>query len=728
MKKSLIVMVLFLAGASELLSGSYFPYPVNWSGVPFLQNGDYEEALAQWTTGEVSDTSYHFFKLGLLHVRKGNYDEAASKFNAIIERESELAPLAFEQMAFLHTQQKMYSEALGFFGKMFDYTLPDGFRDHIFQNVHDLISLDTSLKTNDSWFDDYKRWEIKMLAVGIGEYLVHCDSLIGSEQWDSLASSLTNTLPLLDSRGRCRAISHLAASLYEPEALTGEFLFSMAKWAHECRHNVIADQLLSSARSREDFSTAVRARDALLLDADIAFGRGQFDRAARLYQNYDRRFGNESRVVMQIARAYRRKGDRASADRWYDAHLRVFPSHASSQEIRWLRAWDHEIAGNYRQAATKYRQIMARSTGRRAQESHLRHALCHYRLGEYDSAVKHLGDFMKKYPRSTFLWAAMFWQGKSYLAQDRNDDAFRLFRNLSRLDPADYYAHRARQIMKEQGEEVSEMKIWATSENPEVHAWLDSISPSSKKPLTRADSLNLRFGAILALQGRPELADIFLGYLERSYHGNLRLQFDLANIYSMAGSEALAFSVARRLAWRIPVEHRENMPVSIYTLMYPTFYSEVITEYARKFEVDPLLVSSVMRQESIFDKLIVSPAGAIGLMQIMPATGRMIASERNEVFEVDSLYSPVLNIRFGTYYINKRLNQFENNKVLMLASYNAGPHNAQRWYNRNKDSEFDLFVEDIGFTETRNYIKKVLGNYWTYQQLSNLPEYSGFGL
>jgi soluble lytic murein transglycosylase len=135
-------------------------------------------------------------------------------------------------------------------------------------------------------------------------------------------------------------------------------------------------------------------------------------------------------------------------------------------------------------------------------------------------------------------------------------------------------------------------------------------------------------------------------------------------------------------------------------------------------------VSAVMRQESIFNPEIVSPAGAIGLMQIMPYTAKQLADDLKIPFFVDSLYNPAYNIKLGTYYLKQLLDTFNNNFVMVLSSYNAGPHNAKKWYEKNKQEEFDLFIEDIEFTETRGYVKKVMGNYWSYQELCRFQGFS----
>jgi soluble lytic murein transglycosylase len=105
-------------------------------------------------------------------------------------------------------------------------------------------------------------------------------------------------------------------------------------------------------------------------------------------------------------------------------------------------------------------------------------------------------------------------------------------------------------------------------------------------------------------------------------------------------------------------------------------------------------------------------------MQLMPATAQNVCRELGEQYNADSLYRPSVNIRQGTYYIKRLLEQFNGNLVLAIASYNGGPNKATEWYEKNKRTTFDLFIEDIGFTETRGYVKKVLANYWTYRRFA----------
>jgi len=126
-----------------------------------------------------------------------------------------------------------------------------------------------------------------------------------------------------------------------------------------------------------------------------------------------------------------------------------------------------------------------------------------------------------------------------------------------------------------------------------------------------------------------------------------------------------------------------------------------------------------MRQESFYDPSSFSSANAIGLMQIIPTTGYYIADKVGHYdFNPSMLYSKNINIKFGSYYLKTLLNRFGNKKYLAVASYNAGPDVVGYW----KDSLFKrdnmlLFIESIPFSQTRNYVKKVLRNYYLYNAI-----------
>jgi soluble lytic murein transglycosylase-like protein len=160
------------------------------------------------------------------------------------------------------------------------------------------------------------------------------------------------------------------------------------------------------------------------------------------------------------------------------------------------------------------------------------------------------------------------------------------------------------------------------------------------------------------------------------------------------------------------------MPLELYQLLYPVHYNDVIGKHSRQYEIDPLFVASMIREESRYNAGIVSWAGARGLMQIMPSTGSDLARRLNiRRFSSDMLFDPDVNIQMGTWYMKDLMNRFQNNHALVAGAYNGGPGRMQRWVSSMDTSDLDEFIEDIPITETRRHIKKVLDSYYIYQEL-----------
>ncbi len=720
------------AGPSPRLPGAE-----SWAGAREISAGAYDAALSAVNGDTVAkvDTLLRLYKVGVINARLGNRAEALAAFNAVNRASPVLAPLAMEQIGDMAAVEGEGALAVAAYASALKTAgLPAKYRRYVFSKIKPQLDRGASIPTDPSWLDEYRKWERTQRLYDAAGLEAICDSLVAAGRVAEADSILERYMPDLDKRSACRFVDRVFGKRASDTTLvTTKFLFSMARQSAGCRNFAMSERLFQQARKRADFAV-VPAKDAARLLGDIAFGREQWQDAADYYKKYDAAYGSDSDVLMNIARAYRNLGLDAQAQVWYDRHVERFPNHQKTQEILWLRAWNFEEAGDYKSAAAGYRRVFG-TKGKRTEEAYLRHALCYYRRGLYDSTVAHLEAFKRKFPQSEYMWAGMFWQGKSYAAKGRVAEAHKVWGEIARLDPTDYYAHRARQLMgtnvdSAAGGMLFGGRVAARMDEARLRAWLDSLTPWSKKKLFGKDSVDLVRGAALLMAARPAAAEMFLDRFESGYAENLQLQYDLACGYAIAGSKALSFRVARRLGWRIPLDSREGRPLQLMSVLFPPFYSSEISKYAARFGVDPLFVSAVMRQESIFDYKIVSSAGAVGLMQIMPTTGEGIARELNEAFAVESLYNYETNIRYGAFYLKKRSVQFEGDKVLVLCSYNAGAHNAVKWRDRNKHLERDLFVEDVGFFETRGYVKKVMGNYWTYQALFKTPGYeyeeSGF--
>ena len=143
-------------------------------------------------------------------------------------------------------------------------------------------------------------------------------------------------------------------------------------------------------------------------------------------------------------------------------------------------------------------------------------------------------------------------------------------------------------------------------------------------------------------------------------------------------------------------------------IRFPMAFADTVIRQAAKNGLSPSLVWSVIRQESLFDPEITSPAGARGLMQLMPATARVVAKNFPQFGRHPDLTVPETNITLGTAYLAARLKQFDGHVPLALASYNAGPHRVRQWLKATPFHEPELWIEAIPFNETRHYVQRIL--------------------
>ena len=154
-------------------------------------------------------------------------------------------------------------------------------------------------------------------------------------------------------------------------------------------------------------------------------------------------------------------------------------------------------------------------------------------------------------------------------------------------------------------------------------------------------------------------------------------------------------------------------------LDYPVAYSSLLQPIAAAAGVDPWLVLAVSRQESTFRSGIASKSGAMGVMQLMPATAKWLAKKSPlvEPGDADNLTRPASSLRLGAAYLAQMMDRSNGNLVFALASYNAGPGNCDKWRRSFSGNDMDAFIDAIPFAETKDYVKRVLGNYAAYHTL-----------
>ncbi|MFN7097237.1 MAG: transglycosylase SLT domain-containing protein, partial [Gammaproteobacteria bacterium] len=156
------------------------------------------------------------------------------------------------------------------------------------------------------------------------------------------------------------------------------------------------------------------------------------------------------------------------------------------------------------------------------------------------------------------------------------------------------------------------------------------------------------------------------------------------------------------------------------SLKYPTPYLKHVKKNAAAFNMDPAFIYAIVRQESMFDPQAVSYVGAQGLMQLMPATAKMLVQQdKLPAIYANELTNPLVNIQLGSIYLNRLLNSNSVNPALAAAAYNAGPGRIKQWLPLVGSVDLDVWVDSIPYSETRNYVKHVLTYMIIYQHLLN---------
>jgi soluble lytic murein transglycosylase len=329
--------------------------------------------------------------------------------------------------------------------------------------------------------------------------------------------------------------------------------------------------------------------------------------------------------------------------------------------------------------------------------------------------------------------AANFWVAKCHVRED-NPDAQKYFEQAAEADPGDYYSIRAEQILNGQdpfpSQTRTDISIDLEQEKKYADKWM-------RKTFELDNSVDLDTPAELAenplFRRGEEYWKLGMRDHARSEFELLRneLQSDVLNSYRLMNhmlelgyyqTAALTSRQVLNLAGLNQAATLTDAPVYFNHIRFGIFYSDIVIPAAVENEIDPLLLFSIIRQESLFDASITSSAGARGLMQITEGTGEYIAANFGwpPGYTSDDLDRPYINIRMGTHFLKTRINRYDGQITPPLASYNAGDRYTLVWKALAGD-DVDLFVEIIRFDETRNYIMYITENYEIYKWLYSHP-------
>lgn len=324
---------------------------------------------------------------------------------------------------------------------------------------------------------------------------------------------------------------------------------------------------------------------------------------------------------------------------------------------------------------------------------------------------------------------AHFWLGKVAQANGDQQNAHTHYQQALLSDPTGYYSERARDLLLGRPPFSPppryDISPNLAAERQIAEAWLrQEFQLTPETDLSGLGELlndpRLIRGNELWQLGRYSQARAELESLRQASAQDPIATYRLANYFAKIGLYRSAIFAARNVLDLAGMDYLATLTAPQYFnyLRFGPYYRELIVPLAQSAEFHPLLVFSIVRQESLFEGFIRSPAGARGLMQIIPSTGQGLADSLGwpPNFTPDDLYLPNVSLRLGIAYLSQQRTTFEGDLYAALAAYNAGPGNAFIWKQLAPDDP-DLFLEVIRYDETRQYIRRIYEIFTTYRRL-----------
>jgi soluble lytic murein transglycosylase len=377
-----------------------------------------------------------------------------------------------------------------------------------------------------------------------------------------------------------------------------------------------------------------------------------------------------------------------------------------------LLAAQHADRGRIEEAISTYQQAGKESDqeGLTA-EAYWQAGWLLYKVGRYDEAIRSFDRTVRLHPDVPFGWAAQYWKARSLEKAGEPDNALAGYTVLCREAPNSYYCRSARMRAGLPPVGLGNETLEGASESTTVQV------PDPREDMLTGD-VHYRRAVELRLIGWLREAGEELAVLTGRVREDRGTILGLARALGAAEDHYRALTLTKLFFPDVIQHGGAGVPQTFWELAYPAGYWPAIRELTNAHGPDPHLVAAVIREESEYNPVAVSPAGAVGLMQVMPQTGRTIAGRLGlEGFDREHLFEPCSNIRMGSWYLRHLAEKFDNNLVHMLAAYNAGPEVVSKWVQRFSGGDQDEFIESIPYTETRQYVKKVLRSYREYKRI-----------
>ncbi|MBN1298840.1 MAG: tetratricopeptide repeat protein [Actinobacteria bacterium] len=451
-----------------------------------------------------------------------------------------------------------------------------------------------------------------------------------------------------------------------------------------------------------------------------------------------------------LGRAETNLDSEGAAIKNYEKLISTFPQSNYADDALYRLGRIYFLKDDFENASISYQKIVDNyPSGDKINDAYWELGWIQYKSADYDAALNTFSNMAEKFTGSQLGEKALFWKAKSFEQTGDIENALSAYREIISLKTYTYYTFAAKNALEENGiaADIGYINTAMYPDNPQIK----SLLPGVYKNLFNEDKDYLEGqnddggqaketddvgnndgpgtqikNSFTHIEKAKELliiefyksADVEIEASVDNYEKDELGILQLSTLYLLAkdynGSQKIAGKNYTKLSSGLQPPYKDYL----YYLMYPYAFMEYIDKYSQEYGVDPLFILAVIREESRFDPQAGSYAGALGLMQVMPATGKSIANALGiGNFTSAMLFDPQTSIKMGAYYLGRQLASFYQNKYYACGAYNGGPGAMSSWISRFGDKDIDEFIEHITYEETKNYVKKVMGSYYFYRML-----------
>lgn len=517
------------------------------------------------------------------------------------------------------------------------------------------------------------------------------------------------------TRGPVRFASGRVGQMDELDRIN--FLYQNRFWNESRR---LLEERIAELQSRQDTTSRIEYSKALSVLGQIQSRQGDYENAVRTWSLYVELFQG----VTDVRPAMETLADSLSKLRYHKQAAEIYQQLAKSSGVdplvRWHHFWNLYLAGDYSQAL----DLLNRGNYVPHRDRGFEGGLDYWKARILERLNK-LSEAEKIYQKILSESGSGFY---SALVQARRPDLMDgMRRNVNPSVP-----------LANIDAETDEAAIRLSSDKLSRENGLESVAfsldgVSGQQSGTNNTSMGIdksqqsQYATVAALGrwGQKQIARRLLRILpamnrknvEAPWADTFRLAMDLKDYsYGFKAPQMQGSPLRRTPNGAADLEVHMLQYNSDWRLLYPYAFREIVEPVSRSVAIDPFLVLSLMRAESVYDEFALSPVGALGLMQIMPFTAiRLARVMQHNDFELAQLRDPEINISYAAYYIKKLNDYYKGNTMLAVAAYNGGPRSVDRWLAHFSNLEMDELVETISFRETRRYVKSVYRNMGHYK-------------